>query len=110
MGGRNALTLGAVPVDVERPRLGGSDRVGELDRAALRNTGGDDVLGEVAGDIGCRAVDLGRVLAREGAAAMRAGPAVGIDDDLAAGEAGIAVGAANLEIAGRVDEDVLVGR
>ena len=34
---------------------------------------------------------------------MRGRAAVGVDDDLAAGEAGVAVGAADLEAAGRVD-------
>ena len=64
---------------------------------------GDDVLGQVAADVGGRAVDLGRVLAGEGAAAVRGRAAVGVDDDLAAGQAGVAVRAADLEAAGRVD-------
>ena len=34
--------------------------------------------------------------------------AVGVDDDLAAGEAGVGVRAAELELAGRVDEDLVV--
>src|SRR4051812_9630060 len=55
---------GAVGVDVERQRLRDSDRVGELDGAALREARGDDVLSEVARDIGRRAIDLGRILAR----------------------------------------------
>jgi hypothetical protein len=37
-----------VQVDIERERLGDADRVGELDRAALGEAGGDDVLGQVA--------------------------------------------------------------
>ena len=94
---------GAVGVDIERQRLGDADRISELDRAARGEAGGDDVLGEIARDIGGRAVDLGRVLAREGAAAVRGRAAIGVDDDLAAGEAGVAVGAADLEAAGRVD-------
>src|SRR3546814_19763981 len=61
---------GAVGVDIEGERLGNADGVGELDGAALRETGGDDVLREVAGDIGGRAVDLGRVLAADRAAAQ----------------------------------------
>jgi hypothetical protein len=39
---------------------------------------------------------------------MGRGAAIGVDDDLAAGEAGVAVGAANLEQTGRVDEDGVV--
>ena len=54
---------GAVRVDIERQRLGDADRIGELDGAAAGQTGGDDVLGEVARCISGRAVDLGWVLA-----------------------------------------------
>src|SRR3546814_15454963 len=45
---------GAVGVDIEGERLGNADGVGELDGAALRETGGDDVLREVAGELGGR--------------------------------------------------------
>lgn len=64
---------GAVQVDIDRQRLGDADRVGDLDRAAVGKTGGDDVLGKIAGGIGGRTVDLRRVLAGECAAAMRSG-------------------------------------
>ena len=94
---------GVVGIDIERQRLRHADRIGELDRAARGEAGGDDVLGEVAGDIGGRAIDLGRVLAAERAAAVRGRAAIGIDDDLAAGQPGVAVGSADLEAAGRVD-------
>ena len=98
-----AHLAGAVQIDIDRQRLGDADGVGELQRAAVGETGGDDVLGEIAGGVGGRAVDLGRVLAGEGAAAMRSRAAIGVDDDLAAGEAGVAVGAADEELAGRID-------
>ena len=94
---------GAVQVDIDRQRLGDADGVGELDRAAVGEAGRDDVLGEIARRIGGRAVDLGRVLAGEGAAAVRGRAAIGVDDDLAAGQAGVAVRAADDELAGRVD-------
>jgi hypothetical protein len=90
-----------VGVDRERPRH--ANGVGKLEDAALGEAGGDDVLGEVAGGVGGGAVDLGRVLAGEGAAAVRGRAAVGVDDDLAAGEAGVAVRTADDELAGRVD-------
>src|SRR6478735_4994728 len=54
--------------------------------------------------VGGRAVDLGRVLAGEGAAAVAGHAAVGVDDDLAAGQAGVAHRAADLETPGGVDE------
>ena len=99
---------GAVGVDVDRQRLGDADGVGELDGAALGEAGGDDVLGQIARGVGGRAVDLGRVLAREGAAAMGGGPAIGVDDDLAAGQAGVAIGPADDELAGRVDVELVL--
>ena len=83
--------------------MGDADGVGDLHLAALGEAGGDDVLGHVAGRVGAGAVDLARVLAREGAAAVRRGAAVGVDDDLAAGEAAVAHGAADDELAGGVD-------
>ena len=94
---------GAVQVDIDRQRLGDADGIGELDGAAVGELGGDDVLGEIARRIGGRAIDLGRILAREGAAAMRRRAAIGVDDDLAAGQPAIAVGTADDELAGRVD-------
>ena len=51
-----------------------------------------------------------RVLAAERPAAVGAAAAVAVDDDLAAGQAGVAVRAADDEFAGRVDveDDVVV--
>ncbi len=70
----------------------------------------DDVLGEVARDISRRTVDLGRVLAAERAAAVRGRAAIGVDDDLATGQASVTIRAADFEQAGRVDVDLLVFR
>ena len=75
---------GAFGVDRDVHRLGYADRVGDLDLALAGEAGGDDGFGDVAGRIRGRAIDLGRILAAERAATMRAGAAVGIDDDLAA--------------------------
>jgi hypothetical protein len=44
------------------------------------------------------------ILAGEGAAAVTAHAAVGVDDDLAAGQAGVALRPADDEFAGRVDQ------
>ena len=95
----------AVRVDQHRDRLGDADGVGELHGAAIGQIGRDDVLRDVARHVARRAVDLRRILARERAAAVRGRAAVGVDDDLAAGEAGVAVRAADHEAAGRVDQD-----
>ncbi len=90
-------------VDVDRQRLDHADRVGQLDRAASGEARRHDVLGEVARRIGRRPVDLGGILTGERAAAVRGRTAVGVHDDLAAGEPGVAVGAADQELARRVD-------
>ena len=100
--------LGAEGLDQDRDRVGHADGVGDLDLAAAGGAGGDHVLGDPAGGVGGRAVDLGRVLAGEGAAAVAGHAAVGVDDDLATGEAGVADGTADDEAAGRVDEDLVV--
>ena len=54
--------------------------------------------------ISCRAVHLRGVLAREGTAAVGALAAVGVDDDLAAGQTGVAVRAADHKLARGVNE------
>ena len=82
---------GAERVDVHADRLRDADRVGDLHLAALREARRDDVLRDEARVVAGRAIDLRRVLAAEGAAAVTAHAAVGVDDDLAAGEAGVAV-------------------
>ena len=97
---------GAEGLDHHRDRLGHADGVGHLHLAAGGQAGGHHVLGDVAPHVGGRAVDLGGVLAAEGAAAVAAHAAVGVDDDLAAGDAGVAHGAADDEAAGGVDEDL----
>ncbi len=99
--------LGAEGLDHDRDRVRDADGVGDLHLGALGEAGGDDVLGDLAGGVGGGAVDLRRVLAGEGAAAVAGHAAVGVDDDLAAGEAGVADGAADDEAAGRVDEEVV---
>jgi hypothetical protein len=79
--------LGAEALDLDRDGVRDADRVGDLQLAAVGEAGGDDVLGRVTRRVGGRAVDLGRVLAGESPAAVAGGAAVGVDDDLPAGEA-----------------------
>lgn len=96
------LLAGVVCVDEDRQRLGNTDGIRELDQAAVSEAGSDERLGDPASGVGSRAVDLGRVLAREGTATVGTPAAVRVDDNLAASEAGIALGPANDEAAGRV--------
>ena len=98
-------------LDHHRDRVRDADGVRDLHLAAARDAGGDHVLGHVAHRVRGRAVDLGRVLAAERAAAVAGHAAVGVDDDLAAGEAAVGVRPTELERAGRVDQhlEVVVG-
>ncbi|OMP13799.1 hypothetical protein COLO4_00928, partial [Corchorus olitorius] len=99
---RNHAGAFGVDRDVDRP--GDADRVRHLHLALARQAGRHHVLGDVAGGVGGRTVDLGRVLAGERAAAVRRGAAVGVDNDLAAGQAAVALRTADDEAAGRVDQ------
>ena len=96
----------AVGLDAEADGAVDADGVGDLDLAAVGETGGDDVLRRVARVVGRRAVHLRRVLARERAAAVRGHAAVGVDDDLAPGEPRVAARPADDELARGVDEEL----
>src|SRR5690606_36022898 len=82
---------GAVSIYADRYRAGNADRVGKLDLALVREPCSHDVLRYVSSSIGRGAVHLRRILAGEGAAAVTGIAAVRVNDDLAAGEAGIAL-------------------
>ena len=105
-----SLSSGTVPVPIvsTRTETGSATPIAYATwiSHALGEAGGDDVLRDVARHVAGRAVDLRRVLARERAAAVAAVAAVGVDDDLAAREAGVALRPADDEAAGRVDEEL----
>ena len=110
--GLDDLVLGTFAVPkvstmIERG-LGNADGVGKFDFAAVGKAGGDHVLGDPARGIRGGAVNLGAVLAAKGTAAVTAVAAVGVDDDLAAGEARVAHGAAHDKATGGVHVDVCV--
>jgi len=88
---------GTVGLDEDGQGLGDTDGVGELDEAAARQLGCDEGLGDPAGKVGGGAVDLGVVLAGESTTTVSAPAAVGVDNDLAAGESCVALGAADYE-------------
>ena len=96
---------GVERVDQHGNRFGHTNRVRELNHAAAGEACGDDVFRDVARHIAGGPIDLGGILARERAAAVRRCATVGIDDDLASGDAGIAVRTADNESAGGVDEE-----
>ena len=80
-----------------------ADGVRQLHFAPPSQLGRDDVLRDPARRVARRAIDLRRILAAERAAAVTTHAAVRVDDDLAAGEPGIALRTADDESARRVD-------
>ncbi len=66
------------------------------------------ILGHVAGHIGCRAVDLRRILAGEAAPTVACYATVGVDDDLAAGQACVPRRATGNEAARSIDQEIRV--
>ena len=90
-------------IDVNADGLRVTDGIGELEFATLGETGGDDVFRDVAAHVGGGTVNLARVFAGEGAASVTAHASVGVDDDLASGEAAVTLGSADDEKTGRVD-------
>ena len=96
--------------DHDGHRIGDTDRVGDLRLTAGRQTRRHDVLGHPPHRVGRRAVDLGGIFPAERAAAVPRHAAVGVHDDLAAGEPGIALRSADDKAARGVDEDVPVRR
>ena len=93
----------AIGVDEEAHRLCHADGISYLHEHFVGNAGSHSIFSHVACRIGSRAVNLAWVLARECAAAVSAASAVGIDDDFATSESGVAVRSANHEFASRVD-------
>ena len=93
---------GAVGIHPHRHWLGHADGIGQLQLAAGGQTGTNDVLGHVARHVVSAAVDLCRILARESAAAVRTHTTVGIHDDLAPGQATVAVRTAHHKPSGGV--------
>src|SRR5262245_64435885 len=77
--------------------------VAELDLTLPGEARGDDILGDVPRDVSSRAIDLGRVLAAEGAASVPSAATVGIDNDLAPGQPAVPVRPTDQEAASRVD-------
>src|SRR5699024_5100491 len=105
-GGRDPVggdVTGAEGLDVQAHRLGDADGVGDLHLAAGGEPGGHEVLRHPAHRVGAGAVHLRGVLAGEGTAAVAGHAAVGVHDDLATGQARIALGPAEHEAAGGVD-------
>lgn len=107
--GGEALLLGAVGLNEEGEGLGNADGVRKLDAGTLAESGLDDGLGHPTAGVGGRAIDLGGVLSGEGSATVGTPTAVGVNDDLTAGEAGISLRSTDDELATGVDVEVAGG-
>ena len=95
---------GAEGLHVDGERVRHADGVCHLDLAAVSQPGCHHVLGCPARRVRRGAVHLRGVLAAESAAAVPAHAAVGIDDDLAPGDAAVAHRSADDKAPGGVDE------
>jgi len=91
------LLRSTVSVDIDREGLSNADGVGKLNKGTAGETGRNERLGNPAADVGSGAVDLREVLARESATTVGTPAAVGVDNDLAAGQTGISLRTTNDE-------------
>jgi len=94
---------GAVGLDEDGERLSDTNGVGELDKGTASELCVNERLGDPAGKVGSRAVDLAVVLAGERTTTVGTPSTVGVDDDLAASETGVTLGTTNDEVAGGLD-------
>ena len=69
--------MGSERLDHDRNRAGHTDRIRDLDLAALGQTGGDDVFGDPTGGVGGRAINLRAILAGEGSPAVKPASPIG---------------------------------
>ena len=104
-----AALLSAVSFDEERERLGDANRVRELNECALTKSCLNNRLRHPTARVCGGAVNLRGVLTREGATTVRTPAAIGIDDDLATGKAGVSLRTANDELARGIDVQVTRG-
>src|SRR5690606_20930620 len=89
---------GAERVDRNGSRLCHTDGVADLDFALAGQAGGNDVLRHITTGVGSGTVHFGRILAGERATTVTGHAAVGVNDDLAAGQAAVAHRAADDEL------------
>src|SRR5690606_24715925 len=105
--GDHACTFG-VYGDVDG--FGHTNGIADLYLALARKAGRHDILCYITRWVSGRTVDLGRILARERPATVRACTAIGVDDDFSPGQAAVALRTANNENTGGVDHELGRGR
>jgi len=90
--------LGAISLYEKRERLCHTDRIGELHKGTLAQATLHNRFGHLPTDVGCRAVNLGWILAREGTSAVSTPASISVNDNLAACETCITLRATNNEL------------
>ena len=95
---------GAHGVDGDVHGASHSNRIRHLDLALGCQASGHHVLCYIASRIGSGAVHLGGIFAGESATAVGASTTIGVDNDLATSESTVALGTADHESAGGVDQ------
>ena len=83
-----------------------TDGISQLDLDLLGKAGSNQILSHIARHVSSTAVHLSGILTGEGTAAVREVAAIGIHNDLTAGQTGITVGAADYEVTGGINVDV----
>src|SRR5207253_4630041 len=82
---------GAERVDVNAERFGMTDCVGELYFAFLGESGRDNIFRDPTSHVSRAAIDFARIFSGKCAAAVASHAAVAIDNNLAAGQTGVAL-------------------
>ena len=103
VGAVNRRTVG---IDVDRQGVRQTDSIGNLHQYAVRELVRHDRLGDEAGVVSSRAVDLGWVFAGEGTTSVGAPSTVGIHNNLAASKTSVSSGTTLNEGARWVDDDL----
>jgi len=105
-----ALLASSVGVNVDGKGISNTNSIRELDKASPAELGSHKGLGDPAGSISGRAIDLGPVLSREGSSSVGSPTSVGVDDDLSSGDSGISLGSSDHELSRTLDveDSVLV--
>ena len=88
---------------MKREGMRNTDGVGDLNEDSSAETSADERFGDPSGGIGSGSIDLGVVLAGEGAATVGSPAAVSVNNDLTAGETSVRLGATDDEAAGGLD-------
>ena len=95
---------GSFAVDIQRQRFFFADGVGNLQQTLVGNSGGNDILCQIAHHVSCRTVNLAGIFSRKSSAAVRRITAVGVGDNFASGKAAVTVGTADDKTSGRIDQ------